>query len=211
VETGQYTVNDEEICAFLAVLILSGYVPLPRRRMYWQQAADCRNSVATNFMTRDRFDEIMCNFHLADNNQLHKEDKFAKLRPRFDNLNRSFLARFCSETRLSIDESMVPYFGHHGCKQFIRGKPIRFGYKIWCLNTMLGYPIQFQAYQGKGSVTRPELGLGGLVVLDLIKDLLVGPKYRLYFDNFFISLHVLDNLTACGVGAAGTLCSNHTD
>ena len=129
--------------------------------MYWQQAADCRNSVATNFMTRDRFDEIMCYFHLADNNQLNKEDKFAKLRPRFDNLNRSFLARFCSETRLSIDESMVPYFGHHGCKQFIRGKPIRFGYKIWCLNTMLGYPIQFQAYQGKGSVTRPELGLGG--------------------------------------------------
>jgi len=161
VETGQYTVNDEEIGAFLAVLILSGYVPLPRRRMYGQQAADCRNSVATNFMTRDRFDEIMCYFHLADNNQLNKEDKFAKLRPSFDNLNRSFLARFCSETRLSIDESMVPYFGHHGCKQFIRGKPIRFGYKIWCLNTTLGYPIQFQAYQGKGSVTRPELGLGG--------------------------------------------------
>ena len=129
--------------------------------MYWQQAADCRNLVATNFMTRDRFDEIMCYFQLADNNQLNKEDKFAKLRPRFDNLNRSFLARFCSETRLSIDESMVPYFGHHGCKQFIRGKPIRFGYKIWCLNTTLGYPIQFQAYQGKGSVTRPELGLGG--------------------------------------------------
>ncbi|CAI6371246.1 unnamed protein product [Macrosiphum euphorbiae] len=29
----------------------------------------------------------------------------------------------------SIDESMVPYFGRHGCKQFIRGKPIRFGFK----------------------------------------------------------------------------------
>ena len=48
-------------------------------------------------------------------------------------------------------------------------------------------------------------------MLDLIKDLLVRPKYRLYFDNFFISLHLLDNLTARSVGAAGTLCSNHTD
>jgi len=106
---------------------------------------------------------------------------------------------------------MVPYFGHHGCKQFIPGKLIRFGYKIWCLNTTLGYLIQFQAYQGKGSVTRPELGLGGSVVLDLIKDLSVGPKCRLYFDNFFTSLHLLDNLTARGVGAAGTLRSNRTD
>ena len=26
-------------------------------------------------------------------------------------------------------------------------KRIRFGYKIWCLNTMLGYLIQFQAYR----------------------------------------------------------------
>ena len=29
-----------------------------------------------------------------------------------------------NETYFSIDESMVPYFGRHGCKQYIRGKPI---------------------------------------------------------------------------------------
>ncbi|KAF2888262.1 hypothetical protein ILUMI_17911, partial [Ignelater luminosus] len=34
---------------------------------------------------------------------------------------------------MSIDESMIPYFGRNGCKQFIRGKPIRFGYKAWVL------------------------------------------------------------------------------
>ena len=103
---------------------------------------------------------------------------------------------------------MVPYFGHHGCKQYIRGKPICFGYKIWCLNTTLGYLVQFQPYQGKGSVTRPGCGLGGPFVLDLINDLHVGPKYSLYFDNFFTSLHLLDTLTALGIGATGTLRSN---
>ena len=32
---------------------------------------------------------------------------------------------------VSIDESMVPYYGGHSAKMFIKGKPIRFGYKIW--------------------------------------------------------------------------------
>jgi len=207
----QYTVDNNEIRAVIAVLLLSGYVPLPRRRMYWEQAADCHNPVVANFMTRDRFDEIMRYLHLADNNDLNKNDKFAKVRPLFDSLNRSFLERFCQEKHLSIDESMVPYFGRHGCKQFIRGKPIRFGYKVWCLNTTLGYLVQFQAYQGKGSVTHQELGLGGSVVLDLISHLPVGPKYNLYFDNFFTSPRLLDELTVRGFGATGTLRSNRTD
>lgn len=207
----QFTVDGKDIRAFLAVLILSGYVTLPRRRMYWEQAADCRNSLAAGFMTRDRFDEIMRYFHLADNNRLDKDDKFAKLRPLFNILNQSFLKMFRHETHLSIDESMVPYFGHHGCKQFIRGKPIRFGYKMWCLNSTLGYLVQFQAYQGKGSVTNQELGLGGSVVVDLINSLPEGPKYKLFFDNFFTSLRLLDHLTDHGFGATGTLRANRTD
>ena len=137
----QFTVDCKEISAFLAVLILSGYVPLPRRRMYWKQGADCYNSVVAGFLTRHRFDEFMPYFHLVDNNRLDKDDTFAKLRPLFNSLNQSFLALFRHESHDSIDKSMVPYFGHHGCKQFIRGKPIRFGYKMWCLNTTLGYLV----------------------------------------------------------------------
>ena len=34
---------------------------------------------------------------------------------------------------LSVDESMVPYYGRHSTKQHFRGKPIRFGYKVWIL------------------------------------------------------------------------------
>ena len=26
---------------------------------------------------------------------------------------------------------MVPYYGKHGDKQYIRGKPVRFGLKLW--------------------------------------------------------------------------------
>jgi hypothetical protein len=41
----------------------------------------------------------------------------------------------------TIDESMVPYFGKHGCKQFIKGKPIRYGCKIWMGATSTGYAV----------------------------------------------------------------------
>ena len=34
---------------------------------------------------------------------------------------------------------MVPYYGRHPVKQFIRGKPIRWGYKAWVAATRLGY------------------------------------------------------------------------
>ena len=33
----------------------------------------------------------------------------------------------------AIDVAMKPYFGCHSLKQFIREKPVRFGYKFWSL------------------------------------------------------------------------------
>ena len=44
---------------------------------------------------------------------------------------------------------MVPYFGHNSCKMFIRGKPIPFGYKLWCLCGSNGYPYKLSIYTGK--------------------------------------------------------------
>ena len=50
----------------------------------------------------------------------------------FDMLNCNFKKLF-SESDQSIDESMIPYFGKHGTKQFICGKPIKFGFKVFAL------------------------------------------------------------------------------
>ena len=41
---------------------------------------------------------------------------------------------------LSIDESMVPSYGRYSLKQFIRGKPVCFGYKLWVLARAIGFP-----------------------------------------------------------------------
>ena len=144
-------VDVAELKTFIGILLVNGYVQLPRRRMLWLASDDCHNAVVTNCMTRNRFDEIFSFFHVADNNALDMQDKFSKMRPLVDGMNRQSLNNFLPEQTLSIDEFIVPYFDKHGTKQYIRGKPIKYGYKMWVIATPGGYAIQFYLYQGAGT------------------------------------------------------------
>jgi len=140
---------------------------------------------------------------------LAPNDRFAKIRPLFTALNSSFLHAFPYEKNLSVDESMVPYYGRHSAKQFICGKPICFGCKVRSINTLLGYCIQLEPYQGAG-VTQSALGLGGSVVVKLVNTL-PSDKYILYFDNFFTSLPLLEQLATNSICATGTVRVNRVD
>ena len=63
---------------------------------------------------------------------------------------------------LSIDESMTPYFGRHSMKMFIKAKPIRFGFKWWCLCGTDGYPYHIKLYVGREEARCQEpLGTSG--------------------------------------------------
>ncbi|XP_064116478.1 piggyBac transposable element-derived protein 3-like [Macrobrachium nipponense] len=134
-----FSTNEKELKVFLGILLLSGIVPVLSRRLYWKNFPVTRNEAVYSAMEKDRFDKIMQFIHLADNTNLDDSDKYAKLRPLIRLLSTRFLSHFQPEQHLSHDEAMVEYFGRHGCKQCIRNKPIRFGYKVWCLNTDAGY------------------------------------------------------------------------
>ena len=69
---------------------------------------------------------------------------------------------------LSIDEQMVPYFGRHSAKIFIRGKPIRFGYKNWILASSDGYSYKFGTYTGACKTKDSSNPLDPQVVSDLL-------------------------------------------
>ena len=135
----------------------------------------------------------------------------AKVRPLIDHMNKQCKANFVAEQVISIDECMVPYYGKHGAKQYIHGKPIKFGYKLWVAATTLGYVIQFLPYQGAGT-TEKELGLGGSVVKRLAESLpkFENQNYHLVFDNLFTSPQLLYSLKNNGFAATGTLRANRT-
>lgn len=206
----QITVGDLKV--FLGILFLSGYNTMSRYRMYWELSSDTHHPGIARAISRNKFTDILKFFHVCDNSRLDTSDKFAKIRPLWSMLNERFLNAFPMDSNLCVDESMVPYFGRHSTKQHIHGKPVRFGYKVWCLCSRLGYMIQSEPYQGACTGnTNPELGVGGSVVCDLMRELPCDHTYSIYFDNFFTSLRLLEALKKEGHDGTGTIRGNRVE
>lgn len=203
-----------ELKVFIAILLLSGYNQLPSKRSYWENSSDMKNILVSEAIRRDRFLQICRVIHFSDNNKIDKNDKMYKLRPITDMLKKLFLKHFVPEENLAYDESMIRYFGHHGCKQFIKGKPVRFGYKVWCLNTPSGYLVNFEVYQGKNPRSNHQyeayFGKAAAPLVQMVEEL--GDKklfrYNFFFDNLFTSKNLMSTLKINGYGATGTVREN---
>ena len=155
-------------------------------------------------MSRNRFAEIKSFLHAADNNALQEDTRMAKVKPLYNILNEKLVQFGVVHDSLSVDESMVPYFGRHSCKQFIKAKPIRFGFKIWMLASSTGMPYHAHICEEK-PVEKSEETLGSRVVKRAL-DVCLNPGYHsVYFDNFFSSYKLLVDLGKKGFQATGTL------
>ena len=78
-------------------------------------------------------------------------DRFAKVRPLFKEINDRFKNYAPHVQNHFIDESMVPYYGRHGCKQFIRRKEftkLLFFNSYVCISYILFF-IKFSLVSGK--------------------------------------------------------------
>ena len=208
-----FTIDANMLKAFIAILLVSGYVDLPRRPVYWEHNEDTHNTTVSSLLSRKRFDEIMQNLPFAGNSNVDKEDKFAKVRPLIDRLNEQCHKNYLPEQSVSIDEPMVPYFGRHGCKQYMRNKPVKFGYKFWVAATPLGYAIQFYPYAGKDEKYDCNLGLGGSVVATLAEKLpsQVFSNYHIIMNNIFTRPNLLRILKAKGIAPTETVRINSVE
>ena len=91
-----------------------------------------------------------------------------------------------SQKILSIDEEMVPYYNHHSCKMFMKGKAIQFGYKIWMVCSPDGYPFSMEIYTGtEDDKSKSKKPLGTRAVESLIECVTQPKIYSLFFNNFF--------------------------
>jgi len=190
---------------FIGFLLFTGYHQLPREEMYWANAEDCNIQIVTNSMTRQTFREIKRNLHLNDNTTAVSDDKLYKIRPYAEMLNNKFSQFGVFSHNLSIDEQMIPYFGRHSCKMFMKGKPVRFGFKAWCLCSSDGYLYQFLPYAGRDENIDSDLGLGASVVMSLLRVVPDPQQHAIYFDNFFTSHKLMIKLRQSGFHATGTV------
>lgn len=153
----------------------------------------------------------MSHLHFADNASINRDDKLYKIRPLIERLQANFKKHFIPEQNLGYDEAMIRYFGTNSMKQFIRGKPIRFGYKVWCLNTPKGYLVDFEVYQGKNPDSNETYDKSfGKATAPLMKfiDQLPDLPFSFFFDNLFCSVQLLLELERRGLGGTGTMRPN---
>lgn len=103
---------------------------------------------------------------------------------------------------------MVLYFGCHSTKILIRGKSVRFGFKLWYIASAGRYMYQFDPYAGASQKFNENLGLDERVVTNLLKVVHEPENHIIFFNNFFTSHYLLTLLSEIKFFAAGTVREN---
>ena len=187
--------NSEEMKTFVGIHVLMGNLHYPRIKCYWNPKL--RISHIADNMPLNRFYTLRQNLHFVDiTNNAENRDRFWKIRPLYDTI-RSQMLTLPLESKLSIDEQMVPFKGSLNVKQFIKNKPKPWGIKIYALCGTSGQMLDFILYQGSTTGLDHShssvFGQSGAVVLKL-SERIREKNCQLYFDNYFSNYNVLQVL-----------------
>lgn len=169
--------DKKEMKRFIALLGWMGLCKLPRISDYWSRNEMFSFDFPRSMMSGKRFEALLKFWHFSDNeaydpvihnNRLYKIDGVDK--DFIDN----FQEAYTPSEKICIDETMVPFRGRLGIRQYLPGKSHKYGIKLYKLCTERGYTWNVQIYCGKDS---ENLVLGSesaieSIVLNLSKDLL---------------------------------------
>ena len=94
-------------------------------------------------------------------------------------------------------------------------KPIKRGYKLWCLADDFEYVYKFSVYTGKLDLSesisqRKLLGLRGDTVKSLLSDL-TEKNHKVFFDNYFSSIPLMELLKSENILACETIRKSRKD
>ncbi|XP_035207145.1 piggyBac transposable element-derived protein 4-like [Stegodyphus dumicola] len=135
-------------------------------------------------------------------------DKLHKIRPLIEHLNKKIAEAFKPSSVLAVDESMIPFKGRSTLKQYMPLKPMKRGYKVWCLaDSKTVYIQKFDIYTGKTKDQTATDTLGERVVLNLT-SCLEGTGSVVAFDNFFTTVKLMKILHERNIYALGTVRTN---
>jgi len=121
----------KEMNAFLGINYIMAINKLPSIAEYWRVDEFIGNYGIQTTMVRNRFVQILQNLHFADNTEDDKTDRSFKVRKLIDHFNGKFSEVLSNDKEQSIDEHMIKFKGRSGMKQYIKSKPIKWGFKFW--------------------------------------------------------------------------------
>ena len=198
-----------ELKTYIGITMIMSALQYPQIDMYWSQKWKVR--IIAMAMTRNRFFFIRCRLKCVYDAEVTDEQKIQKvwkIKPLFDRILNG-----CHEQNrpkeMCIDEMIIPFTGKCPMRQYCPNKPNPVGLKVFVLATPKGVVCDMVIYQGDTTfpeITNQGFGLGEAAVLHLTRSLV--PGHLLFFDRFFTSTKLCDELLWRGFHGTGTIMKN---
>ncbi len=200
--------SDNRLTAF-GIMYLTGYLSPANKRLFWENREDVQNLFVKKAMARNTFEDVIKYVYFVEPEEQNNRDAFWKVRPLFEQINNTAQQLISQPEFVSIDETIIRYFGPHPLKQAIRDKPEQFGWKVWCMAAPTGELLACQPYAGaKTLIADVGLGQGPNVVYGLATQFGLKEGSKVACDNLFTSFDLLDHMADKGWGVVGTVRQN---
>ena len=210
-------VTADDIYKYIYTLIVFGLHPFPEIRLYWSSDPFWRVSAIADVWGRQRFQKVHQYLHMNDNTEqpargAQNFDPLYKVRPILDHIRSTASTVYKPMQKISVDEAMIAFTGQISFRQYIKNKPTPWGFKVWCCaEASTGYLLNFQVYTGKHNDTAHQgQGLGSRVVQNMIQGHL-GKNHKVYFDNFFSTVGLAQDLLRNNTYCCSTIRPNRKE
>ena len=202
--------NIRELKAFLGLCIMTGIAKHPTLHSFWSTDPLLKMSLFPSVMPRDRFLAILQSLHFNDNTAMPDDctDRLFKVRPVVDHLAQKFATVYVPQRDISVDDSLLKFYGRLRFATYNPRKRARFGIKMYKLCQSTGsaarYCYNFKIYTGQ---SKGDLPATTQVVMDLVNDL-SGKGYNLALDWAFSSPDLFRRLHNQKFNIVGTVMGN---
>ncbi|XP_056108147.1 piggyBac transposable element-derived protein 4-like [Rhinichthys klamathensis goyatoka] len=213
-------VNIGEFYKYIGLLLYMAMVKLDSIADYWRQNHFFSLPLPVQIMPRDRYRALSWNLHLSDpeedvQNDKKKgtadHDKLFRLKPLMNTIKNACKSFYHPHRDVAVDERMVASKAKTGMTQYMKAKPIKWGFKLFVLaDSRNGYTVDFSVYTGKSDIPSGH-GLSYDVVMSLVQPGYLGTGYHIYMDNFYSSPKLFRALHEQKFAACGTYRENRKD
>ncbi|GBM85942.1 PiggyBac transposable element-derived protein 3 [Araneus ventricosus] len=204
-----------DVQRYIGICYLMSIIHLSSARDYWSD--NLGNQTIKETLSVKEFEKIRQFLHFNDNTKeiprgMNDHDRLFKVRPLIESIRKHFM-QVTMEECLSIDEQICATQSRSILKQYMPKKPHKWGFKFFVSCGVSGFAYDFELYSGQenGAIrppNEPDLGCASNVVVRLSRLIPQNQNHKLFFDNHFNSLPLLEFLSQNGILPLGTVRRN---